>query len=134
VAIEPSDDAFPELAAKKADYALSVISDSEYERKDPDCFQAAMHYLGVRGVQRAIPKLIALLDYHVEVLGRKPAGWQEYPAISSLSSFGVTAVPALVAEISKDPDEIKRKNALFALLDIRDARFPGTAFPSETTE
>jgi HEAT repeat protein len=87
-----------------------------------------------RGVQRAIPKLIALLDYHVEVLGRKPARWQEYPAISSLSSFGVTAVPALVAEISKDPDEIKRKNALFALLDIRDARFPGTGFPRKTTE
>jgi hypothetical protein len=120
IAVEQDDDAQPELAAKKAEYAMAVISEAEYLAKDQDCVRSAMMYLGATHVQKAIPRLVALLAYHQEPrVGHKPRLDDEYPAIPALFRMGKPAVSALIEVIaSQSNDTIESKNALDAHMSI----------------
>lgn len=131
VVVEQNDDAYPQMAAKKADYALTVLSDREYLAHDPECVKAAMLYLGMRHIEKAIPMLISLLTYrqgppdprdvnHQESqFGHLVTRDEQYPAINGLYAMGKPAIPALVQVLaSKDIGSIDSKNALYAFMNI----------------
>jgi hypothetical protein len=54
-----------EVHAKKAEYARSIISDTNYLHQQPTCVTAAMKYLGTAKDASAIPQLVNLLGYKV---------------------------------------------------------------------
>jgi len=120
IAIEQNDNADPAIGAKKADYAMAVISDAGYLARDKECVRSAMMYLGSAHVEKAIPRLIALLGYHQEPRpGHMPRADDEYPSIAALFRMGKPAVPALIEVIAaKDNDTIEGKNALYALMSV----------------
>lgn len=119
--IDQNDDAHPDIAAKKANYALSVISDQTFLAKDPACVRAAIMYLGMNHISKAIPQLLTLLTYHQNPgFGHSPRGkGEEYPAIEGLAAMGELASPGLIGVLSiSDPVTLKGANALDAFMNI----------------
>jgi HEAT repeat protein len=126
---EQNDDAYPKIAAKKAEYALTVLLNQEYLAKDPQCVKAAMLYLGERHTERAVPVLIKLLTYHQgssvgmneeeSQFGHIIPRDEEYPAIDGLYAMGGKAVPALIHVLATtDNTSVESRNALYAFMNI----------------
>lgn len=109
------------IIQKKIEYALAVISDSEYLAKNPWCVTANMRFLGLAHAPNAIPALVALLGYQVPPrTGHLTTNSDLYPAISALDNIGEPVVPALIEVLAtKDNDTTESKNAVDALMDIR---------------
>lgn len=119
--VDQNDDAHPDVAAKKANYALSVISDQTFLAKDPACVRTAIMYLGMNHVAKAIPELIRLLNYHQNPgFGHLPRGkGEEYPAIDGLAAMGEQASPALLKVLAmSDSVTVESANALDTFMNI----------------
>ncbi|MFB3918200.1 MAG: hypothetical protein ACE14M_15835 [Terriglobales bacterium] len=117
------------MGAKRAEYAMAVISDPNYLASDTHCVESAMWYLGQRHFTDAIPKLIALLGYRSRGPLFTPDVSKQYPAINALSAMGKSAVPALIQVIAaKDNGSVESRNAIFALMSMNEYREkPGEA-------
>jgi hypothetical protein len=116
---DPSDE-HRELIATKIDYALAVISNEQQLQSDPDCVANALSFLGEFQVEKAIPRMLALLTFEHKV-ANPISTWtrnRQYPAISGLAGIGKPAVPALLKTISESRTELERDNALQALTTI----------------
>ena len=108
------------LIAKKIDYALAVISDDQQLQKDPDCVAHALAFLGTFHVEKAMPRMLALLTFEHKVPNPISAMTRNriYPAISGLAGIGKPAVPALLKVIAESQTGLERENATWALTAV----------------
>jgi hypothetical protein len=98
---------------------LRVLRESETKRFPTKCVVGAIRLAGQSKAKRAIPYLLRLLSFKVEVVGNLPSIINEYPAIGALAAHGEAVLSTVLGDVGKnEAGSVRHRNAVWVVMSV----------------